>query len=128
MEKQYQQLQPEERLTISSMHLQGSSVRAMARTRGRSPATMSLELAHNGRFDSYASVPAHALSVARRIAGRRPVKLDPKSVTRCIVLICWTGKWEGDFIDAAKNASSVGVLVERTSRLVLLSRMDESAA
>jgi IS30 family transposase len=41
MEKQYQQLQPEERLTIASMHLQGSSMRAMARMLGRSPATVS---------------------------------------------------------------------------------------
>ncbi|OTP66211.1 Mobile element protein [Caballeronia sordidicola] len=33
----YQQLQPEERLTIASLHLQGSSMRAMARILGRSP-------------------------------------------------------------------------------------------
>ena len=32
------------------------------------------------------------------------------------------GHWEGDFIKGANNASSVGVLVERTSRLVLLAR------
>ena len=51
MEKQYQQLQPEERLTIASMHLQGSSMRAMARMLGRSPATVSRELARNCRFD-----------------------------------------------------------------------------
>ncbi|MGF7135762.1 IS30 family transposase, partial [Paraburkholderia sp. EB58] len=31
----YQQLQPEERMTIASMKQQGSSVRAMARTLGR---------------------------------------------------------------------------------------------
>ncbi|MDR5755232.1 helix-turn-helix domain-containing protein, partial [Caballeronia sp. LZ024] len=35
----YQQLQPEERLTIASLHLQGSSIRAMARILRRSPAT-----------------------------------------------------------------------------------------
>jgi len=216
MEKQYQQLQPEERLTIASMHLQGSSMRAMARMLGRSPATVSRELARNCRFDSYASMPAQALSVARRIAGRPPARLDPQGVTWRIVLTLldwkWSpqqisgtlrrmypddpsqqvshetiytaiyarpygelrrqlvaclrhhrtdrmprsrgtdrraqipdmvsihvrppevddrvmpGHWEGDFIKGANNASSVGVLVERTSRLVLLARMDDATA
>jgi IS30 family transposase len=43
----YQQLQPEERMTIASMRQQGSSVRAMARTLGRSAATVSRELERN---------------------------------------------------------------------------------
>lgn len=199
MEKQYQQLQPEERLTIASMHQQGSSMRATARMLGRSPATVSRELARNRRFDSYASVPAQALSVARRIAGRPPAKLDPQGVTWRIVLTLldwkWSpqvshetiyaaiyarpygelrrqlvaclrhhctdrmprsrgtdrrgqipdmvsihvrppevddrvmpGHWEGDFTKGANNASSVGVLVERTGRLVLLARMDDATA
>jgi IS30 family transposase len=38
------------------------------------------------------------------------------------------GHWEGDFIKGAGNKSSVGVLVERTSRLVLLARMEEATA
>jgi transposase, IS30 family len=31
-----------------------------------------------------------------------------------------SGHWEGDFIKGAANQSSVGVLVKRSSRLVLL--------
>jgi len=38
------------------------------------------------------------------------------------------GHWEGDFIKGAGNKSAVGVLVERTSRLVLLARMDDATA
>jgi IS30 family transposase len=38
------------------------------------------------------------------------------------------GHWEGDFIKGAGNKSSVGVLVERTSRLVLLAKMDNATA
>ena len=38
------------------------------------------------------------------------------------------GHWEGDFIKGKNNASSVGVLVERVSRLVLLARMDDATA
>ncbi|AME28299.1 IS30 family transposase [Burkholderia sp. PAMC 26561] len=38
------------------------------------------------------------------------------------------GHWEGDFIKGEGNRSSVGVLVERTSRLVLLAKMDDATA
>ena len=38
------------------------------------------------------------------------------------------GHWEGDFIKGAGNKSSVGVLVERTSRLLLLAKMDDATA
>ncbi|SAL14711.1 integrase catalytic subunit [Caballeronia telluris] len=38
------------------------------------------------------------------------------------------GHWEGDFIKGAGNHSSVGVLVERTSRLVLLAKMEGATA
>ena len=38
------------------------------------------------------------------------------------------GHWEGDLIKGAGNKSAVGVLVERTSRLVLLARMEDATA
>ena len=45
--RKYQQLQPEERVTIASMKQQGVSVRAMARTLGRPASSVSRELARN---------------------------------------------------------------------------------
>jgi IS30 family transposase len=38
------------------------------------------------------------------------------------------GHWEGEFIKGAGNKSAVGVLVERTSRLVLLAKMEDATA
>lgn len=38
------------------------------------------------------------------------------------------GHWEGDSIKGAGNKSSVGVLLERSSRLVLLARMEDATA
>lgn len=38
------------------------------------------------------------------------------------------GHWEGDLIKGADNRSAVGVLVERSSRLVLLAKMDDATA
>ena len=38
------------------------------------------------------------------------------------------GHWEGDFIKGAGNQSSVGVLVERSSRLVLLAKLEDATA
>lgn len=38
------------------------------------------------------------------------------------------GHWEGDFIKGAANRSAVGVLVERSSRVVLLAKMADATA
>lgn len=45
--KRYQQLQPEDRVTLVSLALQAFSVRAMTKVLKRSPSTISRELRRN---------------------------------------------------------------------------------
>ena len=49
----------------------------------------------------------------------RPPEIDERLVP---------GRWEGDLIKGARNASAVGTLVARTTLLTVLSRMDDGSA
>lgn len=60
----YEQLQPEDRMTIASMRQQGRSVRAMARALGRSPSTISRELTRN--TPANAAYGSHRVELACR--------------------------------------------------------------
>jgi IS30 family transposase len=214
---QYKQLQPEERVTISSLKQQGRGVRTIARALGRPASTISRELRRNAMAGKgYASVPAQEAACARRVAARRWPKLHPEGKLWMVVSAClswrWSpqqiaatlrrmwpddpsmhishesiytaiyahasgelrrqliaclrqgkttrrrrsvgedrrgqipellsihvrppeiedrvmpGHWEGDLIKGAGNKSAVGVLVERSTRLVLLARMEDATA
>lgn len=216
MQSSYQQLRPEERVVLSSMKLQGASIRSIARVLNRPPSTVSRELLRNGSEAGYDALQAQARQAQRRRASRPAAKLESRGLLWGVVvtMLAWRwspqqiaatlrrvypnqpehqvshetiytaiyahakgelrqdliaclrqgqstrrprrrgqdrrgqipdmvsihlrpppiedrqvpGHWEGDLIKGAGNRSSVGVLVERSSRLVLLARMESATA
>lgn len=80
----YHQLTQEERYTISSGLALRLSQREIARTLGRSPSTVSREIARNRtNFDGrYRGATAHSYATARRRRARRGPQYDKETMTR----------------------------------------------
>jgi IS30 family transposase len=74
----FKQLSDWERTRIMVMLAQAYSVRAMARTLGRSPSTISRELRRNGHRDSYSAALAGQKAQARRAVRPRRIWRNPR--------------------------------------------------
>jgi hypothetical protein len=96
MQKQttYQQLQPEDRITIASMRQRGIGVRAIARTLERAPSTIARVLAHNtAASQDYGSHHAQLRAAAGRRHADGSGKLHVQSVCWGMVKTMLAWKW-----------------------------------
>ncbi len=76
----YEQLQPEDRMTIISLRQQNFSIRGIAIVLERLPSTISRELTHISDLGTYASVSVQQSCHQRRCKRRQERKLHPQSV------------------------------------------------
>jgi len=102
--KHYQQLQPEDRVTISSLKQQNYGIRAIARVLKRPASTISRELRRNGSAEEYHSVKAQQASRQRRRQSRPQPKLQVDSVLFGVVQHFLKQRWSPEQIALAQAA------------------------
>lgn len=95
------------------------AIYAMPRGTLRTELVSLLRKSHAGRLPR-----ARGNSRFTGVQNMTPIALRPPEVAARIV----PGHWEGDLIKGARNLSAVGTMVERTSRFIMLARMDSASA
>ena len=96
-----------------------SAIYAMPRGTLRTELVTLLRRSHAGRLPR-----ARGSARFTGLQNMTPISLRPPEVCARIV----PGHWEGDLIKGAANRSAVGTLVERTSRFVILTKLDSASA
>ena len=95
------------------------AIYAMPRGSLRTELVKLLRRSHSGRLPR-----ARGTSRFTGIQDMTPIALRPPEVCARSV----PGHWEGDLIKGAANASAVGTLTERTSRYIMLAKLDGADA
>lgn len=95
------------------------AIYAMPRGALRTELVKLLRKSHSGRLPR-----ARGQARFTGVQNMTPIALRPPEVAARIV----PGHWEGDLIKGARNASSVGTLVERSSRYLMLAKLDSASS
>jgi transposase, IS30 family len=96
-----------------------AAIYAMPRSMLRTELVKLLRHSHAGRLPR-----ARGSARFTGLQNMTPIALRPPEVAARIV----PGHWEADLIKGASNASAVGAIVERTSRFLMLARLDNASA
>ena len=96
--KRYQQLQPEERMTIASLRHQRCTPTQIAQLLKRSPSTISRELKRNTQDGCYASQVATTCARQRRKLGRPAKKLHTEGILFGVVHHFLSERWSPEQI------------------------------
>ena len=96
--RRYQQLQPEDRVTLVSLLQQNFGVREMALGMGRSASTISRELRRNAQPASYATTNVRACAQQRRTRGCPPRKLHRDGMLFDVVRHFLSERWSPEQI------------------------------
>jgi IS30 family transposase len=99
--KHYQQLQPEDRVTISSLKQQNYGIRAIARMLRRPASTISRELRRNGSSGHYGSAEAQQACQRRRRQSRPQPKLHVDGLLFGVVQHFLKQRWSPEQIALA---------------------------
>ena len=92
-----------------------AAIYAMPRGALRTELVRSLRKSHAGRLPR-----ARGSSRFTGVRNMTPIGLRPAEVDSRLV----PGHWEADLIKGARNGSAVGTLIERTSRYIMLTKLD----
>jgi hypothetical protein len=92
-----------------------AAIYAMPRGALRTELVHSLRKSHAGRLPR-----ARGSSRFTGVQNMTPIGLRPAEVDSRLV----PGHWEADLIKGARNGSAVGTLIERTSRCIMLAKLD----
>jgi IS30 family transposase len=95
------------------------AIYAMPRGGLRTELVALLRKSHGGRLPR-----ARGSARFTGVQGMTPIALRPPEVAARTV----PGHWEGDLIKGARNLSAVGTLVERTSRYIMLAKLDNASS
>lgn len=115
--RRYAHLTAGERDAMAAMRAAGAGVREIARAMGRSPSTVSRELARNGRGGGYGAIAAQRAADARRAACRPRRRLDDPALAAEVRRRICEDRWSPEQVDGRMRLGAGGACVAGLSTI-----------